>query len=223
MAHLKDTTITGTLDVSGDLSANNLSGTNTGDEVFEYADLASFPATGEASKIYTALDTNYLYRWDGVSAYVRIGNELDYFEEAQDSTTNQWKAKGTGTDYDIELVPKGTGIVKTTTEMEVGGTDTGQSVIDRGLIVNNSGDGSDATYDFVVKTANLDTAFVVDASADTIDISARVNISNILKLTPRSAPSSGEEGDIYYDSTANKLKFCTVAGTPGTWETITSA
>lgn len=41
------------------------------DDVLEYADLASFPATGETAKIYVALDTNKTYRWSG-SAYVEI-------------------------------------------------------------------------------------------------------------------------------------------------------
>lgn len=76
---------------------NNLSGTNTGDEtsstilakigdgskisstylpsyvddVLEYTNLAAFPTTGEAGKIYVALDTNKTYRWSG-SAYVYI-------------------------------------------------------------------------------------------------------------------------------------------------------
>lgn len=43
------------------------------DDVEEYADLASFPATGETGKIYVALDTNLTYRWTG-STYVEIGN-----------------------------------------------------------------------------------------------------------------------------------------------------
>ena len=41
------------------------------DDVLEYAALASFPATGEAGKIYVARDTNKTYRWSG-SAYVYI-------------------------------------------------------------------------------------------------------------------------------------------------------
>lgn len=45
------------------------------DDVLEYADLASFPATGEDGKIYIALDTNITYRWSG-SAYVVIGSSL---------------------------------------------------------------------------------------------------------------------------------------------------
>lgn len=45
------------------------------DDVLEYANLSSFPATGETGKIYVALDTNLTYRWSG-SAYVEISQSL---------------------------------------------------------------------------------------------------------------------------------------------------
>lgn len=41
------------------------------DDVLEFANLAGFPTTGEAGKIYIALDTNKSYRWSG-STYVYI-------------------------------------------------------------------------------------------------------------------------------------------------------
>lgn len=41
------------------------------DDVLEFNDLASFPATGETGKIYVAKDTNKCYRWSG-SAYIYI-------------------------------------------------------------------------------------------------------------------------------------------------------
>lgn len=41
------------------------------DDVEEYANLAAFPATGEAGKIYITLDTDKIYRWSG-SVYVEI-------------------------------------------------------------------------------------------------------------------------------------------------------
>lgn len=41
------------------------------DDVLEFADLASFPVTGETGKIYVAIDTNKQYRWSG-SAYIQI-------------------------------------------------------------------------------------------------------------------------------------------------------
>ena len=45
------------------------------DDVLEFANLASFPATGESGKIYIALDTNLTYRWGG-SSYVIMTSSL---------------------------------------------------------------------------------------------------------------------------------------------------
>lgn len=41
------------------------------DDVVEFANLASFPSTGETAKLYVALDTNKVYRWSG-STYIFI-------------------------------------------------------------------------------------------------------------------------------------------------------
>ena len=80
---------------------SNITGTNTGDEtastiinkigdgskinssylpsyvddVLEFANVASFPATGEVGKIYIALDVNLTYRWGG-SGYVEISPSI---------------------------------------------------------------------------------------------------------------------------------------------------
>ena len=45
------------------------------DDVLEYGSMASFPDTGESSKIYIDLDTNKTYRWGG-SQYVEISSSL---------------------------------------------------------------------------------------------------------------------------------------------------
>lgn len=45
------------------------------DDVLEYTNLESFPLTGEAGKIYIAIDTNKTYRWSG-SAYVEISESI---------------------------------------------------------------------------------------------------------------------------------------------------
>ena len=58
-----------TLDASGLVPSTQLP--SYVDDVLEYTNLVSFPATGEASKIYIALDTNKTYRWSG-TAYVYI-------------------------------------------------------------------------------------------------------------------------------------------------------
>ena len=45
------------------------------DDVLEYADLAAFPVTGEAGKMYIAIDTNLVYRWTG-STYAVTSSSL---------------------------------------------------------------------------------------------------------------------------------------------------
>lgn len=45
------------------------------DDVLEFANLASFPATGENGKIYVAIDTNITYRWSG-TGYAEISASL---------------------------------------------------------------------------------------------------------------------------------------------------
>jgi len=45
------------------------------DDVLEYANLASFPATGETGKIYVDLATNKIYRWSG-SVYVEVSAQV---------------------------------------------------------------------------------------------------------------------------------------------------
>lgn len=49
------------------------------DDVEEYANLAAFPGTGEAGKMYIALDTNKIYRW-ATTVYVEISENLDATE-----------------------------------------------------------------------------------------------------------------------------------------------
>ena len=51
-------------------------------DVLEFANFASFPVTGETSKIYLALDTNLQYRWTG-SVYVQIGGGSDVEQQLQ--------------------------------------------------------------------------------------------------------------------------------------------
>lgn len=69
-------------EVSGNLPASRISGTISAsnlpsyvDDVLEYDSFSKFPTTGESGKIYTALDTNKIYRWSG-SAYVVISETI---------------------------------------------------------------------------------------------------------------------------------------------------
>ena len=69
-------------EVSGNLPASRINGTIAAvnlpsyvDDVLEYASFSQFPTAGESGKIYTALDTNKIYRWSG-SAYVVISETV---------------------------------------------------------------------------------------------------------------------------------------------------
>lgn len=69
-------------EVSGNLPASRISGTIAAanlpsyvDDVLEFDSFAKFPTTGESGKIYTALDTNKIYRWGGTT-YVVISDTI---------------------------------------------------------------------------------------------------------------------------------------------------
>lgn len=64
-------TVTAQITGAGAITGTNLSGTNTGDQVFEYATSASFPVTGTAGQIYVDKSNNLIYRWSG-TAYVEL-------------------------------------------------------------------------------------------------------------------------------------------------------
>ena len=68
-----------TLDSGGKVPASQLP--SFVDDVLEYASKSAFPATGEAGKIYVAMDTNLTWRWSG-TAYVEISKSLALGETA---------------------------------------------------------------------------------------------------------------------------------------------
>lgn len=57
------------------------------DDVQEYADFASLPATGESGKIYLTTGDNSTYRWSG-TAYIQIGTAGNPFDQDLDSTSD---------------------------------------------------------------------------------------------------------------------------------------
>lgn len=61
------------------------------DDVLEFADLASFPVTGETGKIYIAIDSGNIYRWSG-TIYVQIsasGANLELSNLTSPTSINQ--------------------------------------------------------------------------------------------------------------------------------------
>jgi hypothetical protein len=68
-------------------------------EYEEYADLASFPATGQSDRIYAAIDTGFTYRWTG-STYTQIGGST-VTASSLGTLVNGTTAKSTPVDADI--------------------------------------------------------------------------------------------------------------------------
>ena len=73
-----------TLDSSGLIPSSQLP--SYVDDVLEFADLASMPASGESGKIYIALDTDKVYRWTG-TVYIEISAAMATADTAGSLTT----------------------------------------------------------------------------------------------------------------------------------------
>jgi hypothetical protein len=96
--------------VGGTVPANQLP--SFVDDVLEYADLSSFPITGESGKIYVALDTNLTYRWTG-SVYAVLNPSLALGE----TSTTAYRGDRGKTAYDHSQT---TGNPHGTTKSDIG-------------------------------------------------------------------------------------------------------
>ena len=63
------------------------------DDIVEYETRSAFPETGEAGKIYVALDTNSTYRWSG-SEYVKISDPITTDPTPTQGSTNPVSSGG---------------------------------------------------------------------------------------------------------------------------------
>lgn len=88
------------------------------DDVLEYADSASFPATGESGKIYVAQDTNLTYRWTG-SVYVEISQSLALGE----TSSTAYRGDRGKTAYDHSQVTTGNPHSVTASDVGLGNVD----------------------------------------------------------------------------------------------------
>lgn len=59
------------------------------DDVLEFDNLAAFPASGSTGKIYTALDSNKIYRWSG-SVYVEISASPGTTDAVPEGSINKY-------------------------------------------------------------------------------------------------------------------------------------
>lgn len=113
------------------------------DDVLEYNNRASFPATGESGKIYVAKDTNLTYRWSG-SAYVEISASLALGETADTAYRGDRGAAA----YTHAVTNKGSafanGFYKIVTNSE--GHVTGATAVSKSDITSLGIPGSNTTY-----------------------------------------------------------------------------
>lgn len=93
------------------------------DDVLEYADLASFPATGESAKIYVDLATGKTYRWGG-TVYVEISASPGTTDDVPEGSTNLYYTTARASaDSPVQSVAGKTGAV-TLAPADIIGLDT---------------------------------------------------------------------------------------------------
>lgn len=113
------------------------------DDVLEFNNKASFPATGEKGKIYVATDTNLTYRWSG-TAYIEISQSLALGETASTAYPGD---KGAAA-YAHAVTNKGSafasGLYKITTNAE--GHVTGAIAVQKQDIVDLGVPSTNTTY-----------------------------------------------------------------------------
>lgn len=105
------------------------------DDVLEFANLSSFPATGETGKIYIALDNNKVYRWSG-SAYIEVAANYGVWGAITGTLSNQ-------TDLQTALNAKANdnAVVKLTGDQNITGVKTFNTGTLYAIRVNNLTDG----------------------------------------------------------------------------------
>ncbi len=153
------------------------------DDVLEYANLAAFPATGEAAKIYVALDTSKTHRWSG-STYVEISPSPGTTDSLTEGSTNLYYTNARADDriaaavgvtvqaYDTDLVDFAgktapTGAVVGTTDEQTLSSKTIQNYTESTVAVGTVGTGTTAlsinngTVLTATLTANQTTTFTM--------------------------------------------------------------
>jgi len=168
--------------VDGLVPANQLPGYV--DDVLEYANLASFPLLGEASKLYIAIDTNLVYRWSG-STYAVTSSSLALGET---STTAYYGDKGK-TAYDHSQAtgnPHNLPLANTSTDGYLTSTDWNTFNGKLGL--------ADVRYVFLNDSTTSLTTYTVPASAVTAVGRTIIELSNnsLTSITINAATGTGK-------------------------------
>ena len=105
------------LDATGKVPASQLP--SYVDDVLEYPTQGEFPTTGEAGKLYVALDSSRLYRWAG-SNYVWISPSPGSTDAVPEGATNKYFTDTRARDAQLPATASALGVVKIGSGLSVG-------------------------------------------------------------------------------------------------------
>lgn len=190
------------------------------DDVLEFANLASFPATGESGKIYVALDTNKTYRWSG-SVYVYITSGAVDSVNGQTGVVNITTITGnSGTATKLQTARTING-VSFDGSSNITITDSTKQPLDNDLTAIAALSG---TSGFLKKTATdtwtLDTSTYVTSSGVT-SVTGTAPIVSSGGATPVISISAATTSSAGSMSAADKTKLDAISGTNTGDQTIT--
>ena len=130
------------------------------DDVLEFANLASFPATGESGKIYIAIDTNITYRWGG-SSYVIMTSSLALGETSSTAYRGDRgkiaydHSQSTGNPHNITKADIGLGNVDNTSDLNKPISTATQLALNTKADINNIPTKTSFTHDILVSNWTL--------------------------------------------------------------------
>lgn len=137
-----------TLDAEGHIPSSQLP--SYVDDILE-GTLSTFPATGEAGKIYVDTSTNISYRWSG-SQYTKVASDLSLGETSATAYRGDYGAQAYSWAYDAYThavtnkgIAKASGLYKITTNSE--GHITAATAVEKSDITGLGIPGSDTTYE----------------------------------------------------------------------------
>ena len=151
------------------------------DDVLEYANKASFPATGESGKIYLDLATNLTYRWSG-TAYTEISPSLALGTTSSTAYRGDYGAAAYKHAVTNKGIAKASGLYKITTNAE--GHVTAATAVVKADITGLGIPAQDTTYENATTTTNGLMSATDKTKLNSIDLSALVKSVN--GITPDS-------------------------------------
>jgi hypothetical protein len=180
------------------------------DDVLEFANFSSFPATGETAKIYIAIDTNITYRWSG-TIYVEISSSLALGE----TSATAYRGDRGKIAYDHSQIATGNPHNTTKTDIALGNVDNTsdldkpistatQDVLDlKQNIARRTKVFANQTANFTISQADIDNFEAFEFNQTTASI--------VITL---SAPTASAKKDIYFKNIGTASINLIDTGTP---------